>query len=57
MTRAPICPNCGNPQTSLTFFSQDGTRLYRVICTPCDEQEIAREADEADAFAAESEAA
>ena len=57
MTCAPICPACGQPQTSLTFFSQDGTRLYRVICTPCDEQEIVREADEADAAFAESEAA
>ena len=57
MTRAPICMNCGAPQTSLTLFTQDGTRIYRTLCEPCDQQEISREADEADAFAAESEAA
>ena len=57
MTRSPICPSCGQTQTALVIFTQDGTRLYRVICTPCDEQEIVREADEADAAFAESEAA
>lgn len=57
MTRAPICAECGRQQTSLTLFTQDGTRIYRTLCEPCDQQEIAREADEADASAAESEAA
>ena len=49
MTRSPICPSCGQTQTALVIFTQDGTRIFRTYCDDCDQQEIAREADEADA--------